>query len=441
MHLWHWLTGLSLIHGPLHAALAVGTTLGLGVLLSLGHGRAWWTGRVLAAVAVACAALAACWLLVEVAKPWPDGLPDSVLAWIGAGLLAVALVLLAGRRRRWWVRVVAVAAAATVVLGAADGVDAVYGSFPTVATALQLPPYDQVAASTVVSTGTPGTQGTPVPSRQPLWQTWHPPADLPSHGAVTEVTIPGTRSGFAARPAWVYVPPAYLTAQPPPVPVLVMIGGQPGGTRDWLDGGQLAQRMDEWAAAHGGLAPVVVMPDALGAETANPLCMDSALGRVDTYLSQDVPAWVTSTLHVDPDHTHWAVGGFSYGGTCALQLAVAHPDLFPSFFDTSGQQSPTLGDHQRTVAATFHGDEAAFAAVDPLSELADHRYPRSAAYLVVGAQDADYRDQQRAVAAAVQAAGMSVTGTEVPGGHSWAVWRPALLAAIPWLASRMGLTP
>jgi S-formylglutathione hydrolase FrmB len=275
----------------------------------------------------------------------------------------------------------------------------------------------------------------------PLYRTWQPPPDLPDHGAVAQVDIPGTRSGFAARPAWVYVPPAYLTASPPALPVLVMVGGQPGGTRDWLDGGRLAQRMDEWAAAHGGLAPVVVMPDALGAETANPLCTDSALGRVDTYLSQDVPAWVTSTLHVDLDHRHWAVGGFSYGGTCALQLAVAHPDLFPSFFDTSGQASPTLGDRRSTVAATFSGNEAAFDAVDPLSELSRNRYPGSAGFLVVGAQDDGYRDQQRRVAAAAQAAGMTIAASEVPGGHSWTVWRPALVAAIPWLASRMGLAP
>ena len=37
-----------------------------------------------------------------------------------------------------------------------------------------------------------------------------------------------------------------------------MIGGQPGGPRDWLDAGKLASRLDAFAAAHRGLAPVVV---------------------------------------------------------------------------------------------------------------------------------------------------------------------------------------
>ncbi|HYX97366.1 MAG TPA: hypothetical protein VE823_20105, partial [Geodermatophilus sp.] len=174
MRLWHWFTGLSLVHGPVHAALLLGTSLGLGVLLAARHGRRWWTRRVPVAVAVAVAAVAGGWLLVEVTRPWPDGLPGGVMVWVGAGVLALALLPLVWRRQRWWVRAVAVVAAATVVLGAADGVDAVYGSFPTVATALQLPPYDQVPASQVLTAGAPSPAAAPP---APLWQTWRAPAD------------------------------------------------------------------------------------------------------------------------------------------------------------------------------------------------------------------------------------------------------------------------
>ena len=337
-------------------------------------------------------------------------------------------------RQRWRGRFAGVAAAVVVLLGAADGIDSVYGALPSVATALQLPPYDATGAAPYVRSDPVGVPG-------PLWQTWRQPARLPGHGEVFQVAIPPTLSGFPARPAWVYLPPAGLTRNPPALPLLVMIGGQPGGPRDWLDGGRLAQVMDAWAATHRGIAPIVVMPDGTGGETANPLCMDFALGRADTYLAQDVPAWATRTLPVTPDRTHWAVGGFSYGGTCALQLAVAHPALFPTFFDTSGQESPTLGSRARTVAATFGGDAAAFAAVDPLTQLGRRMYPGSAAFLVVGAQDSTYRPQQDRVAAAARAAGMDVQTTDVPGEHSWSVWRPALVLALPWLAVRMGLAP
>jgi S-formylglutathione hydrolase FrmB len=171
------------------------------------------------------------------------------------------------------------------------------------------------------------------------------------------------------------------------------------------------------------------------------MCLDSALGRADTYLSQDVPAWAESTLHVDPDSAHWAVGGFSFGGTCALQLAVAHPDVFPTFFDASGQLGPTLGDRARTVAAAFHGDDAAYTAHDPLAVLPTRSWPGSAGYLVVGAQDRSYEPQARTVVAAARAAGLPVTFLELPGAHDWSVCTGGFERAMPWMATRMGLTP
>jgi enterochelin esterase-like enzyme len=432
MHGWGRLTGLSLLHGPLHVVLVGGAVVGLLTLLLLRRDRSWWTRRVPLAVAGVVAVVALLVVVLAVLRPWPDPLPLAVLLWIGAGLLALVLLGLGWGRSGRWRRALAPAAAVLVVLGATDGIDSVFGAFPTVATALQLPPADQTSTATIL-------RHAAEVSPPPTLGTWRPPATMPHAGAVMQVAVPATASGFAARSAWVYVPPAYLTPSHPLLPVLVLIGGQPGSPRDWLDGGQLAAQMDRWAAAHAGLAPVVVMPDALGSETANPLCMDSALGRVDTYLSSDVVSWVSSSLQVDPDHAHWAVGGFSYGGTCALQLAVAHPGLFPTFVDISGQQSPTLGGRARTVSATFGGNAQAFAAVDPLRELAAHAEPGSAGFFVVGAQDSAYRPGQQKVAAAARAAGMAVTYRELPGGHSWAVWRPALTAALPWLASRMGL--
>ena len=436
---WSWLANLSLVHGRLHVLLLTAAVAGLMGLLLLHRTRAWWTRSVPLAVLVTLGLLALGWVVLVVTKPWPDGLPVPVVAWVGFGLLALALLVLGWRRQRWWVRVLAPAAALLAVLGAAVGVDTVYGSYPTLWTALQLPPYD--TASTAEVLGAAGQLPPATTAAHPLSQTWQAPAGLRSTGAVIRADIPATRSGFVARSTWVYVPPAYFAPDHPLLPVLELIGGQPGGPRDWLDGGQLAQRMDRWAAAHDGLAPVVVMPDALGSPIADPMCLDSPLGRSDTYLSQDVPAWVQSTLHVDPDHAHWAVGGFSFGGTCALQLAVAHPDLFPTFFDASGQQGPTLGDRARTVAAAFAGDDAAYTAHDPLVELATGRWPASAGYLVVGAQDPDYLPQARTVAAAARSAGLAVTFTELPGGHDWAVWGGGFDRAMPWLATRMGLTP
>ncbi|SDX55166.1 Enterochelin esterase [Modestobacter sp. DSM 44400] len=440
--LWRHVTGLSLVQGPIPPLLTGGAVLGLLVLGTARRSRAWFLRSVPLAVVAALVLLAAAEVALAVAHPFPDRLPRRISAWVAAALFALALAAAGWRRQRWPRRVAAALALLVVVAAAADQVDRVYAPFPTIAAALQLPPHDEVQAQSIL----PGhalagaAAAVPLADGRPLEARWRPPAGMPGNGAVTEVAIPASRSGFTARPAWIYVPPAYLTAQRPLLPVLVLISGQPGSPRDWIDAGGVAETMDAFAAAHSGLAPVVVMPDALGAETANPLCMDSRLGKADTYLSVDVPAWIEGALQIDPDRAHWAVGGFSYGGTCALQLAVAHSDLFPTMLDIAGQQAPTLGDPVGTVASTFGGDQVAFAAVDPLEELATRRLPGSRALMLVGAHDSQFGRQAATVRSALVSAGVDVSYAELPGDHSWTLANAALRQAVPALAQRIGLT-
>ncbi|MDQ1662165.1 MAG: hypothetical protein QOJ68_2145 [Blastococcus sp.] len=429
--------GLGLTTGLLHGALIGGAVAGLLTLVALRRDRSWWLRTVPLALAGTSVLLMGTSQWIDAVKSWPDALPAEVWAWTGTGELAVVLAALGWRRRSWRLRVLSLGAALLTLVGAADGINTVYDAYPTVATALQLPPQD---SSGRLSSVTAPSGSRFAATENPLWG-WRSSAGLPAHGAVFSVPIPAPHSHFAARPAWVYVPPAYLAPNAPRLPLLILLGGQPGGPRDWLDGGGLAGRMDTWAAAHSGLAPVVVMPDDSGGEFANPLCMDSALGRVDTYLTADVLPWAVAQLHLDPDPRSVAVGGFSAGGTCALQLATRHPGLFPTFFDASGQQAPTLGTRRQTVAATFKGDDAAFLAVDPLAELARHRYPASAGYFVVGADDHYFRAQQRVVVRAARASGMTAVAVEPRGQHSFRLWGPALSGALPWLTTRMGLSP
>jgi S-formylglutathione hydrolase FrmB len=275
---------------------------------------------------------------------------------------------------------------------------------------------------------------------QALASIWHPPPGMPKTGAVYQVSIPGVASGFGARPGYIYLPPAYLATPRPQLPVLVLLGGQPGDPRAWVDSGRIQAMMDGFAKRHSGLAPVVVMPDDLGSEFANPLCLNSRLGDVQTYLTVDVPDWITSHLQVRPPGRGWAIGGFSEGGTCAIQLSTQAPRLYRFFVDISGQLEPTLGSRQLTISRAFRGDAAAFARVDPVVVLARTRFPRNAGVFVGGANDKVYTPQQRIVYLAARHAGMDVMFLGLPGGHDWRVWRGGLDHNVAWLASRLGIT-
>ena len=290
-----------------------------------------------------------------------------------------------------------VVAALVVVGAAASGVNHYYGEIPTIRTALGVGYPDQIASL-------PGRAPRLVPPAS-----WTPPAGMPATGRVAEVDIPGTASGFDARPGWVYLPPAYLGGTRAQLPVLVLLAGQPGGPGDWLDGGQLAYRLNRYAAAHRGLAPIVVMPDDLGSELADPLCLDQPPGPAATYLSVDVPAWIDRHLQAGPAR---AVGGLSYGGTCAERLALTAPRVYPTFLDIAGETDPLPG-------GPFPGVEGA---------------------LVVGDRDHEFGPDSHATLAALTAAGIPAHLTELPGAHTWSVWGPGLEAELPWLAARTGLT-
>jgi S-formylglutathione hydrolase FrmB len=144
---------------------------------------------------------------------------------------------------------------------------------------------------------------------------------------------------------------------------------------------------------------------------------------------------------VDADPRHWAIGGFSYGGTCALQLAVRAPATYPVFIDISGQDEPTLGSRAQTLKATFGGDAARFRAVNPLDILSTGAFGRSAGVLVVGQRDTVYGPQAQHVLVAAKRADMDVTLLRVPGAHSWTVAHDGLRAVLPWAAGQLGLLP
>jgi S-formylglutathione hydrolase FrmB len=384
---------------------------------------------------VATAATAALdYLVRDVWELFPDRLDMGIYLWV---VLAVAALCLAAKRvlsrPRRLRRSVGMAAAAVVVVAAcANQVNAAFGAYLTPRAALDPARADDIAL--------PDRDVRVLPDADPVSSQWSAPPGLPVRGKVASAPIPGRVSGFAARHAEIYLPPAYFADPRPQLPVLVLLAGQPGAPEDWFNAGRLAQIMDGFAAAHVGLAPVVVVADATGSRFDNPLCVDSRRGRVDTYLATDVPAWINTHLTVDADPQSWAVGGISYGGTCALQLATNHPGIYTTFVDISGSAEPSLGDQRRTIAEVFGGDRDAYRRVNPLDLLRRHPYRRSAGAIVVGAADRDTRPDARLVYAATSAAGMDTHYTEVPGSHDWHAFAGGLTRELPWLAARIGLT-
>jgi len=359
------------------------------------------------------------WLTSDVWDLFGVSLSMVTRGWIVAVFAGIGLAIntLIGRG---WRRGVAIAAIPLCLLAAAAGINADFGQYTTVRAALGVPLYGTLdsGGTTVTASGTGQTAG-----------------------SIGTVTIPATVSGFDARPAIVYLPAAARTAHPPVLPVVVMLSGQPGTPADVFSAGKLDTILDAYAAAHAGQTPIVVVPDQLGAADRNPMCVDSALGNSATYLTVDVPAWIRSTFSVAVSPAGWAIAGFSQGGTCSIQLGAAHPEIFGTILDISGELVPRNGDAAHTIQTGFAGSATAYAAAAPAAIFSAHA-PYSDLHVIfaVGAGDARFLAWANTLDAAATAAGASTDLIVSPGtAHDWHTVHFAWTTALPLIAARTGL--
>jgi enterochelin esterase-like enzyme len=262
-------------------------------------------------------------------------------------------------------------------------------------------------------------------------------ATVPSHGEVVQVSIPGTRSGFRAREAQIYLPPAWFAKPRPRLGALVLLAGTPGMTDDWTRSGLADVTSDAYASLHDGEAPVLVMADQNGSDTGDTECIGAAEG----YLSTDVPSYVARRYGIPLDPAQWGVAGLSEGGMCGLMLALRHPGTFSTFVDFSGLLGPRSGDGNAvgsTVADLFHGDETAFKAHEPLAIMRDGQFPTLAGWFEVGSLDSDPLVAQRLLVPAARDAAITACAVEAPGGeHTFRFWADAFRDALPWIAARL----
>ena len=150
---------------------------------------------------------------------------------------------------------------------------------------------------------------------------------MPPHGAVVSVDVqrrrlkvPSSRRAGIPPPSW------FATAPPPRLPVVMMIGAEINTPADWIRAGAAASTADAFAAAHAGFAPVLVFADSGGAFGIDTECVNGSRGNADDHLTRDIIPYVVSTFDVSPIRANWGVAGFSTGGTCAVGLAVRHPN-------------------------------------------------------------------------------------------------------------------
>ncbi|OBI12490.1 hypothetical protein A5712_06665 [Mycobacterium sp. E2327] len=438
---------LSLLHGWL--PVAVQALALLVVVGAIGVTRRRWRGWALP-VALGVAGLATAlsyWYITSIGVAG-DPAPVTLWLWIATSGLAVAVLALGWPGARWWRRGLAVVSVPLCALCAALALNGWVGYFPTVSAAwdqlTSQPLPDQIDRLRVTAMQLEGTK--------------------PAKGVVVPVTTSADASHFPHRQELVYLPPAWFNSNPPPrLPAVMMISSAFNTPADWLRPGGAFTAIDDFAAQHHGFAPVLVFVDPTGTFDNDTECVNGTRGNAADHLTKDVVPFVVSNFGVSGDRANWGVAGWSMGGTCAVDLAVMHPELFSAFVDIAGDRSPSIGTKDQTIARLFGGDGAAWAAFDPTTVMTRHGHytglsgwfdvPSSPgphavaeeANSAIAGPSADPAANPEGQDAAANALcdvattnGISCAVVTQPGRHDWPFAAQAFAASLPWLAGALG---
>jgi enterochelin esterase-like enzyme len=251
-------------------------------------------------------------------------------------------------------------------------------------------------------------------------------------GAATHIT----------RSVYVFLPPEYFQPQWANYrfPAIELIHGSPGAPSDWLTVLHAPSTLAALITARQADPAVLVMPDANGGKRLSRQCLNE-VGVVadETFLAYDVPAFISSTVRVEPPGSAWGIAGYSEGGFCAANLALRHPQRFGFGGVVSGYFQPLPYDRTPARVDPFRGDQALRLRNTPTNEL--RAAPRDAVipqfWLAAGSHDTADMLQARYFQELMIERHPDTELRPIPGGHTAPVWRAALPLMYTWMTPRL----
>lgn len=405
------------MHGLIPAVVQFVTTAAL--LYAIG-----WRGRVFAVgVTAGAATVAVAHWTYETLGIASEPAPWQLWLWVYLFGLATATVVAGWSGASGWRRNAAVFAMSFCLLSAGLTINGWLGYFPTVDAA-----WSQLTNRPLRGQVHIGT----------AFEMQRKNAAL-QRGKLVAVTTSSRISGFSHRREWVYLPPAWFSGTQ--LPAILMLGGEFGTPADWIRVGDATTALDAYAAAHNGNAPIAVFADATGGFTVDTECVDGPRGHAAAHLTSEVIPEIGELFGLGAQ-PKWGVVGFSAGGTCAVDLAVMHPETFSAFVDIGGDIGPNSGTREQTIDRLFGGDAEAYWRFDPATAISRHGpYTGLSGLFAVpgtdGGRDGVGQDAAEALCEAAQGSRISCGVMGLPGKHDWPSAAGAFAETLPWLADRL----
>lgn len=365
-----------------------------------------------------------------------DDIPVGGVAWIMPVYLLLGFLVLGIRSVRRAVTAGVGLVMAVCLVGLI--VNNYYHYFSTPIAALQAM---GIANATVATSSNANDRSSPS-ARITQEQYYQAPIGQPAKGELSALMVPSSSASFVPRVGRIYLPPALRGNDMIRLPVIVLLAGYPGSPLDWEQAG-LFNFMNDFAAKHKGLAPVVAVVDFAGEHKVDTECVDSRLGTAETYLTKDVPAYLKAHYQVATDPLQWTIGGYSAGGTCGSLVALRNPSVYRNFMNISGDAMPGLATEKDTLNTLFNGSVAEQQAHTPdlLLKAGNPLYSTMHGWYYYADSDKPAivaRIKQQAALA--QKAGIDTQLRDMKGHHSFEVWKQGYLDGLPWLMNKLRLT-
>jgi predicted esterase len=218
------------------------------------------------------------------------------------------------------------------------------------------------------------------------------------------------------------------------VPVLFLLHGATGAWSDWSENAH--QALQALAQQH-QLAIVTPEGGGEGWYVDTDRVPDS---NFETFIAKELVDDVSRHLPVTEVR---GIGGLSMGGNGAIVLSMKHPGLFRSVSSMSGAVDLSMRKERKGLVDRLGPyDPATWDAHSALQRVkaAPAAAQKTPMRIDCGAKDV-WAGANRALAAALTAAGVDHVFEEKPGGHSWDYWTARLPEHVAWHAEQLGAGP
>lgn len=222
-----------------------------------------------------------------------------------------------------------------------------------------------------------------------------------------------------------------------PFPVLTLLHGLSDDHTAWV-------RRTSIERHFANLNLMVVMPN--GGRSFYADSQANAKDAYETYITQDLNAWVGRTFRCKTSGKSRMMAGLSMGGYGAVKLALKHPDLYCGALSFSGAlganspfESPKAQANWRAEFGPIWGKEKRGSGND-LSHLVRTCQKNKRPLLRLDCGTSDFLiEENRGLHGYLESQGYPHEYEEHPGAHDWGYWDNAIVRAIPFIKKTLGI--